>query len=135
MAARARGVPSDGVTGFDVFRWAEDGDELVRKALDKFTRDIAFMIMNFQVIFDPELFAIGGGISRQPLLLTYIRKNLEYYRATKSLLQTKSAALPISGKSSWASPAIQMMSGRLSLILRNASVVPGTDWFTMIAFI
>lgn len=81
MAARARGVPSDGVTGFDVFRWAEDGDELVRKAFDKFTRDIAFMIMNFQVIFDPELFAIGGGISRQPLLLTYIRKNLEYYES------------------------------------------------------
>ena len=79
MAARARGVNNDGVTGYDVFRWVEEGDELVRKALDKFTRDIAFVIMNLQMIFDPERFAIGGGISRQPLLLESIQKNLEYY--------------------------------------------------------
>lgn len=81
MAARARGVNAGGVTGYDVFNWVEEGDELVRKALDKFTRDIAFMIMNLQMMFDPERFAIGGGISRQPLLIEYIQKNLEYYYA------------------------------------------------------
>lgn len=79
MAARARGRKEDGVTGFDVFRWAEEGDERVLKVLDKFTRDIAFMMMNLQMIFDPERFAIGGGISRQPLLLEFIEKNLEFY--------------------------------------------------------
>jgi len=31
------------------------------------------------VIFDPERVAIGGGISRQPLLLEYIRRNLDYF--------------------------------------------------------
>lgn len=81
MAARARGVEVDRVTGFDVFRWVEEGDKLVQMVLEKFTRDIAFMIMNFQVIFDPQRFAIGGGISRQPLLIEYIRRNLEYYYA------------------------------------------------------
>lgn len=79
MAARARGVQQEGISGYDVFRWAEEGDEKVLRVLDKFTRDIAFMIMNLQMIFDPERFAVGGGISRQPLLLQYIKKNLDYY--------------------------------------------------------
>lgn len=78
MASRARGVKPEGVTGYDVFQWAEAGDEGVKRALNQFTKDIAVMIMNLQAIFDPERFAIGGGISRQSLFLEYIRKNLDY---------------------------------------------------------
>ena len=48
-------------------------------ALDQFTRSIAHMIVNLQIIYDPDRFAIGGGISRQPLLLKYIQKNLDYF--------------------------------------------------------
>lgn len=79
MAARVKGVPQESIDGFDVFRWAQEGDAGVLNVLDKFTKDIAFMMMNLQIVFDPERFAIGGGISRQPLLLEYIRKNLDYY--------------------------------------------------------
>lgn len=79
MAARARGVDSKGVTGYEVFRWIEEGDQGVKMVLDQFTRDIAVMIMNLQMIFDPERFAIGGGISRQPLFLESIGRNLDYY--------------------------------------------------------
>lgn len=79
MASRARGVSSEHVNGYDVFQWANEGDELVLEALNQFTKEIAFMIMNLQMIYDPECFAIGGGISRQPLLFQYIKKNLDYY--------------------------------------------------------
>lgn len=81
MSAAAKGISPEGITGYDVFRWAKEGDEAVLWALDEFTKDIAWMIMNLQSIYDPERFAIGGGISKQPLLLTYIRKNLKYYHA------------------------------------------------------
>ena len=82
LASRAKGVSPEGVTGYEVFRWAEEGDEEVLWALDKFARDIAFIIINLQAVFDPERFAIGGGISKQPLLLKYIQRNLDGFYAT-----------------------------------------------------
>ncbi|MCI8888545.1 MAG: ROK family protein [Hungatella sp.] len=80
LVANAKGIKDpDSINGFDVFRWAEEGDPYVLMALDQFTRNIAHMIVNLQVIYDPDRFAIGGGISRQPLLLQYIQKNLNYF--------------------------------------------------------
>lgn len=80
LAAEAKGVSPAGVTGYDVFAWAEEGHEGVLQVLDQFAKDIAFAITNLQVIFDPERFAIGGGISRQPLLLELIRKHTRQFR-------------------------------------------------------
>ena len=80
LVANAKGIEDpESITGFDVFRWAEEGDSLVLMALEQFTRGIAHMIINLQVIYDPDRFVIGGGISRQPLLLQYIQKNLDYF--------------------------------------------------------
>ncbi len=79
LVANAKGIEDpETITGFDVFRWAK-GDPLVLMALEQFTRGIARMIINLQVIYDPDRFVIGGGISRQPLLLDYIQKNLDYF--------------------------------------------------------
>ena len=78
MAARAKNIPEDQVSGEDIFRWVEDGDPKVCKVLDRFTAVIARMIFNLQIIYDPERFVIGGGISRQPSLLEYINKNLDF---------------------------------------------------------
>ncbi len=80
LVANVKGIEDpDEINGFDVFRWAEEGDPLVLMALDQFTRSIAHMIVNLQIIYDPDRFAIGGGISRQPLLLEYIKKNIDYF--------------------------------------------------------
>lgn len=79
LVAKARGERPENITGFKVFQWANEGDEKVLEALDSFTKTVAYMIVNLQLILDPDRFAIGGGISRQPLLLKYIQKNLDYY--------------------------------------------------------
>ncbi len=80
LVANAKGIEDpDEINGYDVFKWAEEGDPLVLMALDQFTRSIAHMIVNLQIIYDPDRFAVGGGISRQPLLLEYIKKNLDYF--------------------------------------------------------
>lgn len=81
MAARARRIKPDTINGEDVFRWINEGDETMLGILDEFTRPLARMIMNLQFIYDPDRFAIGGGISRQPKLLESIRKNLDHYYA------------------------------------------------------
>jgi len=80
LVANAKGIEDpEEINGYDVFRWAEEGDGLVLMALEQFTRGIAHMIINLQAIYDPDRFVIGGGISRQPLLLKYIHKNLDYF--------------------------------------------------------
>ena len=63
--------------GEDVFRWVNEGDEAACMALDSFTLTLAGMIRNLQLIFDPERFAIGGGISQQPKLMESLHKNLD----------------------------------------------------------
>ena len=40
-------------------------------------RKLAIHIYNLQVIYDPEKIAIGGGISRQPLVLSMIQAGLD----------------------------------------------------------
>jgi predicted NBD/HSP70 family sugar kinase len=79
MAASVKGVDPETISGEDVFEWANSGDTEILNVLDQFTKTIARMIFNLQAIYDPERIAIGGGISRQPLLLQYILKNLDYF--------------------------------------------------------
>lgn len=78
-AARIKNLDIIDVDGEQVFRWIEEGDNDILQLLDEFTKITARMIMNLQFIYDPERFAIGGGISRQPKLMEYIKKNLDYY--------------------------------------------------------
>lgn len=75
-AAYAKGVDPAAVNGEDVFGWVNAGDQAACMALDSFTLTLAGMIRNLQLIFDPERFAIGGGISQQPKLMESLRRNL-----------------------------------------------------------
>ncbi|BCZ48737.1 sugar kinase [Clostridium gelidum] len=75
--SEVKGLPLEEVDGYKVFEYANAGDEEVLKILNKFTNDLANQIINLQCVFDPEKIAIGGGISSQPILIEYIRKNLE----------------------------------------------------------
>ena len=78
------------VTGEIFFEAVEAGDEDAIWALDVFTKEIAVQIFNIQTLLDPELFAIGGGVSAQPAFLEAIQKNLDglyansYYPVTQA---------------------------------------------------
>lgn len=63
--------------GKEIFAMACDGNEKVLKALEIFSDEIAAQIFNFQALLDFSKVAIGGGISKQPLLLEYINKSLD----------------------------------------------------------
>lgn len=79
--AKKKKIPIEEMDGKRVFLLAGDGDAETLECLDNYTREIAVQIFNLQNILDPDRFAIGGGISGQPLLMEYIRKNLdEIYR-------------------------------------------------------
>lgn len=75
-AEKKKQQPED-VDGVQVFDRVNQGDPEALECLQKFTREIAVQIFNIQTILDPERFAIGGGISAQPIFIEYIKKNLK----------------------------------------------------------
>lgn len=68
---------------------ANSGDEIVLEIIDKFTCSIASMIMNLQLIYDPDKFVIGGGISNQRLFIEYINKNIDLYNSINNFMLPK----------------------------------------------
>ena len=78
LAAKAMNADPEMLDGRMIFERANAGDQAVIEAIDAFTKPLARLIYNIQIFYDPEKIAIGGGISRQPLLLELIRKNLDY---------------------------------------------------------
>lgn len=60
-----------------IFEEIKKDDKTAVECLDDFTREIAVQIFNIQTVLDPARFAIGGGISAQPLFIEYIKKNLD----------------------------------------------------------
>ena len=78
-AAKAKNMPAEELDGYKVFEYANNGDEDILKVLDDFTYKLAVQIFNIQCILDPKVFAIGGGISSQDILIEYIEKNVDKY--------------------------------------------------------
>lgn len=71
------GIPTEELDGKIIFEMANQKDERVLEALRKHFREIAIQIYNLQVIYDPERIAIGGGISKQPLVIELIQAGLD----------------------------------------------------------
>ncbi|WP_333649315.1 ROK family protein [Lacrimispora sp.] len=77
MYADKKQIPESQVDGVRFFEAVHQGDEDAKKCLELFTKEIAVQIFNLQNVLDPERFAIGGGISAQPVFIEYIRENLK----------------------------------------------------------
>lgn len=84
MYAEAKNLTVNEVNGLVVFEAVNSGDETARKCLDRFTKEIAVQIFNLQTVLDPQRFAIGGGISAQPVFIDSIRENLKQLYAACS---------------------------------------------------
>lgn len=69
-AAEALAVTS--IDGRRVFELANNADEVVLEVLKNFCLDIAIQLYNLQYSYDPGVICIGGGISKQPLLINFI---------------------------------------------------------------
>ena len=75
--ARKKGLPEEEVDGIRVFEAVNSGDKEAIEVLNDFAKEIAVQIFNLQTVLDMERFAIGGGISAQPLFIDSIRHHLE----------------------------------------------------------
>lgn len=75
--AKILGRPPEEVTGEMVFDLIDAKDKKMLAALKKFSRGVAVMIFNLQVLFDPEKFALGGGISERKIFIEAVQKELD----------------------------------------------------------
>jgi predicted NBD/HSP70 family sugar kinase len=74
---REAGLPEDTkMNGRELFERINSGDALANKVLDDYAEYVAKAIFNLNALLDLEKVAIGGGISKQPILLERIRVKL-----------------------------------------------------------
>lgn len=62
------------IDGRTVFEMVRQNNQDVIKVLDSFCFDIAIQLFNLQHLYDPEVICIGGGISRQNILIEKIQE-------------------------------------------------------------
>ena len=79
--AQEKNCPVENISGENFFDAVKQNDPAAVNCLERFTRKIAVKIFNLQMLFDPQRFAIGGGISAQPSFVEFINRNLNRLRA------------------------------------------------------
>ena len=65
------------INGREFFRRYHENDPAAVRALDLFSRYVAIQVMNLGVLLNCERVAIGGGISRQPVLVKKINEMMD----------------------------------------------------------
>ncbi|TWE09122.1 putative NBD/HSP70 family sugar kinase [Neobacillus bataviensis] len=75
----------DPTDGEKVFEYIKQNDEEATTIFNEYCIYLATQILNLQYILDPELFAIGGGISAQPILLERIQWALAELKKTNPM--------------------------------------------------
>lgn len=65
------------VDGRKVFEWINAGDEAALRGLDRYATIICSHAFDIQTMVDPEVIAIGGGISAQPALIEALRAKMD----------------------------------------------------------
>ena len=76
----AKGMNGGDLRSEDVFALAETGDVAAKSVIDGFCADIAEFLFNLQCVTDPQVIAVGGGISEQATLIPIIRLKVEELR-------------------------------------------------------
>ena len=75
--AKILNMPEEDVTGEMIFQLIDENDDDVLDALYKFAHGVAVMILNLQMIYDPERIALGGGISEQQSFIDAVQDQLD----------------------------------------------------------
>lgn len=71
------------ISGKTAFKYSKEGDGYAKEVVDEYVRYLACGITNLINIFQPEVLAIGGGISNEPSLLQPITEIIEREQYTK----------------------------------------------------
>jgi predicted NBD/HSP70 family sugar kinase len=76
------------------FAKVNEGDETARAVLKAFCKQVAIQIYNLTMLLDIEKVAIGGGISKQPILVETLRAVYDELMATHAFGTASASILP-----------------------------------------
>ena len=77
MCAEILKLPTEEVSGEMIFGLLAEGDGEISDVFHKFARAVAVKIFNLQMIYDPERFALGGGISNQKIFIDAVKNKID----------------------------------------------------------
>lgn len=77
MCAKILRRPPEKVTGEMIFDLIDANNDEILDALYKFAHSVAVKIFNLQMLFDPEKFALGGGISERQSFIDAVCDQLD----------------------------------------------------------
>ncbi len=77
--ARKKGLDPESVDGFQTFEWIQNGDEEAVEVFEEVCNAIGGLIYNLTATLNPEKILIGGGISKQPIVVERIREKADEY--------------------------------------------------------
>lgn len=80
IAERYNAKTRQALSGKEVFAKAQTGDKIASVEVDNALQTLALLIYNLQYSFDPELFIIGGAISKNPALISMLEPKLAKLR-------------------------------------------------------
>ncbi|MBC2186149.1 ROK family protein [Listeria sp. FSL L7-0253] len=80
---------ADKKDGEQVFDWINQGDEEAQAIFDDYIYGLASQVLNIQYLIDPEIIAIGGGISAQPIIVERLNKAIEEIKAVSPFIAAK----------------------------------------------
>ena len=75
--AKVLNLPPEDVTAEIIFDLINDNDDDMLDALYKYAHGVAVKILNLQMIFDPERFALGGAISAQQSFIDAVHDKID----------------------------------------------------------
>ena len=87
--AKRKNVPSSTLDGKAVFDLVEEGDEDAYAALVEFCDTIVVQLYNIQYINDPEVMAIGGGISARQVFIDTLNDRIDVLETKLPFEMTK----------------------------------------------
>ncbi len=67
------------LNGKKIFKQLEEGNDIVKECIQTFAKRVAWLIYNFSFITNPDVIAIGGGVSNQDVLIDMIREEVNNY--------------------------------------------------------
>jgi len=76
ICAKVLNMPPEEITGEMIFDLIDENDDDMLDALYKFAHGVAVKIFNLQMLFDPERFALGGGISERQSFIAAVHDKL-----------------------------------------------------------
>lgn len=76
LAKRYNTKTGRNISGKEVFERAQAGDEVAQAEVEQAMQTLATLLYDLQYSFDPELFIIGGAISKNEQLLPLLRAHL-----------------------------------------------------------